>query len=142
MFYFYTFIFNRIAAPEIMYFYWYITIFFFFMLKTISNISKYSIFNYFILFFNLKRFLISLIVISSASFFNFKRFVTSLIIYSFSKLDLSTIISCKKSWSFFFFFKKKTTLYYPSEKAFKNSGDFMNYVNHDKFDLQHSHVFQ
>ena len=46
-----TFVFNIIATAKMTYSYWFIIILFFFMLKKILNISKYSIFNCFSFFF-------------------------------------------------------------------------------------------
>ena len=54
------------------------------MIKKGPNISNYPVFDYFIFFFQSKKFLISLIVVSSISFLNAKIFLikTSLIILS------------------------------------------------------------
>ena len=71
------FIFKIIITPKITLSYWFIIIFFF-MHKKIPNISNYSIFNLFI-FFSLKRFLISLIVVPSIYSFSLKNSLTSLI---------------------------------------------------------------
>ena len=54
--------------------YWFVLIFFL-DLKTVPNISYYSVFGCFIFFFKLKRFLISLIAVSSILFFSLKRFL-------------------------------------------------------------------
>ena len=60
-----------ISAPEIVYSFWFIIIFFF-QLKKVPNISNYSVFNCFIFFFILKRFLILLTVL--LSFFSYSNF--------------------------------------------------------------------
>ena len=62
------------------------------MLKKLPNIYSYSVFNSFILFSSLKRFLISLVAASTVPIFRFvnlNRFIISLIAFSF------------KSWSFY-----------------------------------------
>ena len=92
------------CIPNIIYSYWFIILLFFIMLKKISNISNYSVFNCFIFFFSLKRFLISLIAVSFVSFcsfFNLKRFLTSLIMlvlcfYLLQALDVSSLYVLKK----------------------------------------------
>ena len=63
-----TFVLNIIVTRKIYYSYWFMIIFFFFMIIKILNIWEIlSIFNCFS-FFNLKRFLKSLIIFSSSSF--------------------------------------------------------------------------
>ena len=82
------------------------------MLRNISNVSKYATVNCFIIFFSLKGLFIPLIAASFVSFFSFynlKRFLTSLVIFSSiflfpSSLELFIIICCEK--------KKKIDVYY------------------------------
>ena len=94
------------------------------MLKKAPNISNYSFFDCFIFFFFiLKRFLLSLTVMSSISFFNLKRFLTSLIMlfpiffYLFQAMNFLFIFVAKKINSPFFFKKKSLLL----KKIFENT---------------------
>ena len=80
-----TFIFNISVTPKITYSYWFVIIFFF-MFKKVLNISYYSVFNCFIFFFQSKKicnvFIMSSVAVSSISFYSLKRFLASLIMLS------------------------------------------------------------
>ena len=107
------------VIPKITYFHCSITIFFFFILKKISNISKYSIFNFFIIFLNPKQFFISpcskrflrsifiLCVIPLFSISSLNRFVIGLIVASVVFFFFSFFQSKQISYIFnyVFFFK-------------------------------------
>ena len=110
------------------------------MLKKVPNISNYSIFGCLIFFlqserylisltvssvsfFNLKRFLTSLLVVSSISFFNLKRIFTSLIMLSpifflFQVLNFSSLYVVKKINNLFFL-KNKSIIHL--EIGFENT---------------------
>ena len=128
-----TFIFNIIVTPKITYSYRFIIIFF--MLKKVPNISNYSTFNSFIfffqskkisyiincsiiyfLFFNLKRFLNSLIEVSSISLFNLKRRLTSLIMLSSNFLSYPSL-ELFILWEKLIIFSKKIKVYYTPWKG-------------------------
>ena len=93
----------------------------FFMLRIISNVCKYSVFNKFVLFFNLKRFLTHFIVaqfVSFFSFFNQKRFLSSLLLFSLTflfslSLELLKVMCCKKH-VVRHFLQKKLKVHYSS----------------------------
>ena len=118
-----TFIFNIIVAPKITSPYnnlliiIFVTIFFF-MLKKVPNISNYSVFDCFVFFFNLKRFLISLIAVSSITLFSLKIFLTLLCLYFFylfKALNFSSLYILKKTNCFL----KNKSLLYSFKKRFK-----------------------
>ena len=95
---------NIIVTPKIDYWYWFIYIFFFFMFKKVSNISKYPFFNYFVFFFNLKRFLIPLLATSIfVLFFHLKRFLTLLTMLPFFIFF--------EPWSFYHYVLRKKILF-------------------------------
>ena len=100
-----TFIFNIIFTPKNTYSYCFIMIFF--VLKMVPSISNCSISNCFISFFcSLKRFPISLTVVSSLSFSYMNRLffifiMLSSIFLSFSSLKCSIIVCYEKNQLFF-----------------------------------------
>ena len=93
MFYFYLhcFIFNTIFALKVTYSYWLIMIFFF-LLKKIPNVLIIQSLITSFCFFNLKRFILLILLSSISFFFSLKRFVTSLML-SFSSFFSFLILS-------------------------------------------------
>ena len=116
-----------ISAPEIVYSFWFIIIFFF-QLKKVPNISNYSVFNCFKFFFILKRFLILLTVLFSISFLTLIKIFTCYLflfplsdyfIFSESKVAFSAPLIlfklfawpfCRLNWSILIMVWKKSNL--------------------------------
>ena len=103
--------FNIIVTPRITYFYCFVIIFFF-MLKKVADISLIipKSFNCFIFIFQSKKFLISLIAVSSISFFGLKRVFTYLnvvlsILFSLKRFLTSLIVLYSTFFFFFYLFK-------------------------------------
>ena len=109
-----TSVFNIMVTPKITYSYLFIINFFFFMLKKILNIYKYSIFNCFSFFSRLKRFLISVIAVWFSSFLSLKGFLISLIIFLLQDLNFPSLC-CEKNY----FFKKRIKVYYTPSKSIR-----------------------
>ena len=81
--------------------FWFIIIFFSFIIKKVSNISKYYIFNCFIFFFSLKRFLMSLIIYSSSGLgFSIIYVVKKINYFLKNKSLLHSLKSILKFWWF------------------------------------------
>ena len=117
-------IFNITVTSTISYTSWFVIIFFLFMFRKVPNTSNYSVFDWFFYFFQSKRVTYLFNWGFIYFFFSLKRFLTSVIVLSsisflpFSCFEGVTIIHCEKNY---FNFLKNNSLFKKGVKVLKDS---------------------